>query len=664
MSTTSIVDVPKKSGELDLFGIDRYCNGLIKFLRQSDTPITVAIQGEWGSGKTSLMNSMQNILCGTDDTNEGYKNHQHEFYGIWINTWHYSLLKRPEETLVAIVSNISTKVLQIIASRHQTVSQKAFRSVTNFVGKAFKSAASSAASAVGGDVAGNIVDALMEQEESQQTIKELRDELQAAIRTCLSNDAARKGPQKGFVIFVDDLDRIDPPVAVQILELLKNIFDLEHCIFVLAIDYDVVIKGLKPKFGELNDKNEREFRSFFDKIIQMPFSMPVASYSIDKFIMENLVKIGYIPDGKLKDSLFAQHITSICNLSVGNNPRSLKRLLNTVSLINIIGRETNDTEDSHTSEEDYALQLNFALICIQIAYPALYKVLCADSDFKKWDQTVATKHKLRVLNDFETQKLMESDEFNEEWEQILYRFCEKDTYLSNKVVQISQLFNLIAKLVPEGEDLGNTISDLLALSAVTDLQAFDKPKQAINKGPILKLLSQSLLPLLKDRLRPPFTVVRQQSKKVVSNVYLSFSKENWADCIGLSADQVKDNVGLWIWHHPWAFKYITPSMADDIKNAGFKNELDALKKSYQTFQSKYKDKLSFKYEPMDKSGFAKGWHVPHLTLFYSLRSLDDIRDPATLSEVADITSEFMNCNGLLKDLAAAYNQKLAGTQTT
>lgn len=43
--------------------------------------------------------------------------------------------------------------------------------------------------------------------------------------------------------------------------------------FVLAIDYDVVIKGLKPKFGELTDANEREFRSFFDKIIQLPFSM-------------------------------------------------------------------------------------------------------------------------------------------------------------------------------------------------------------------------------------------------------------------------------------------------------------------------------------------------------------------------------------------------------
>jgi hypothetical protein len=658
MSTTSIVDIPKKSGEADLFGIDRYCNGLIKFLRQSDTPITVAIQGEWGSGKTSLMNSMQNILCGSYDGSADYKEHQHEFYGIWVNTWQYSLLRKPEETLVSIVSSISSKVLQIISSRHQTVSQKAFRSVSNFVGKAFKAAASSAASAVGGDVAGNVVDAFMEEEESQQTIKQLRDELQKAIKSCLHSDAQRGTPKKGFVVFVDDLDRIDPPVAVQILELLKNIFDLEHCIFVLAIDYDVVIKGLKPKFGELTDKNEREFRSFFDKIIQMPFSMPVATYSIDKFIMESLVKVGYLPESKIKDQIFSQDITSICNLSVGSNPRSLKRLLNTVSLINIISKETTDQEDNTTIEEDYLLQLNFALICIQIAYPSLYKILCSDSDFKKWDQTMATKFKLRELSDFEREKLMESDEFNEEWEQILYRFCEKDNYLSNKVVQISQLFNLISKLVPEGEDLGSTLSELLSLSAVTDLQAFDKPKNAINKGPVLKTLAGALLPLLKNRLRTPYPVVRQQSKKVVSNVYLSYSKENWANCIGLSVDQVKENVGLWIWHHPWSFKSVSTSMSDDLTNAGFATQLLALKKEYNKILEKFPGKCSFKFEPMDKSGYAKGWHVPQLTMLYPFQNLEEIKNPVILEEIADLITEFMDCNAKLLELSKAYNEKI------
>ena len=55
----------------------------------------------------------------------------------------------------------------------------------------------------------------------------------------------------------------------------------------------MVIKGLKPKFGELTEKNEREFRSFFDKIIQLPFSMPVASYNVDTFLVDALSKIEF-----------------------------------------------------------------------------------------------------------------------------------------------------------------------------------------------------------------------------------------------------------------------------------------------------------------------------------------------------------------------------------
>ena len=96
------------------------------------------------------------------------------------------------------------------------------------------------------------------------SVEQLKNEVVSLINEVMEKNKDKKG----FIFFIDDLDRIDPPLAVEILELLKNLFDLEHCVFVLAIDYNVVIKGLKPKFGELTSQNEREFRSFFDKIIQ------------------------------------------------------------------------------------------------------------------------------------------------------------------------------------------------------------------------------------------------------------------------------------------------------------------------------------------------------------------------------------------------------------
>ncbi len=54
-----IIDVPRKYSEADLFGIQKYQNALVKFIRITNTPVTIALQGEWGSGKTSLMNQLR-----------------------------------------------------------------------------------------------------------------------------------------------------------------------------------------------------------------------------------------------------------------------------------------------------------------------------------------------------------------------------------------------------------------------------------------------------------------------------------------------------------------------------------------------------------------------------------------------------------------------------
>ena len=66
---------------------------------------------------------------------------------------------------------------------------------------------------------------------------------------------------------------------------LKIYLILKDCVFVLAIDYQVVVKGLVGKFGKPTPENEWEFRAFFDKIIQLPFSMPMGNYDIANYVL-------------------------------------------------------------------------------------------------------------------------------------------------------------------------------------------------------------------------------------------------------------------------------------------------------------------------------------------------------------------------------------------
>ena len=53
-----IIDEPVAPGATDNLDINIHSKSLIDFITNTNTPITVGIQGEWGSGKTSLINSI------------------------------------------------------------------------------------------------------------------------------------------------------------------------------------------------------------------------------------------------------------------------------------------------------------------------------------------------------------------------------------------------------------------------------------------------------------------------------------------------------------------------------------------------------------------------------------------------------------------------------
>ena len=428
----------------------------------TDTPITIALQGEWGSGKTSLMNLLRYNLCDVNDA---------PYFPVWINTWQYSLMKTPSQAIMSILEGIINQIGALHPSDQKWAESK------RKIGGLFKKMASVGTKMVAGTVGidGGVVDDLFEGKESAASdISQLKEEIAKLIDEALSKDTSKQG----FTFYIDDLDRIDPPVAVEILELLKNIFDLEKCVFILAIDYDVVIKGLKPKFGELTDANEGEFRSFFDKIIQLPFSMPVASYSVDAFLVDALSKIEFFSDEELQDLALAESLSEITRLSVGTNPRSLKRLTNTLALISIIYEEQTGAQNNVTVLDKL---INYSLVCIQIAYPYIYNQLTEAPDFKSWNETIASKLKLRPLTAQESEVLDKTEEFDEEWEKIVYRMCQKETFLSNRAFSVSTLLNKIAEIVGNDDQLGEIIEATLEMSAVTNLKAFDGPMKKPTK---------------------------------------------------------------------------------------------------------------------------------------------------------------------------------------
>ncbi len=74
-----VQDIPIKKSEQDSEGlkVGDYAEALAAFISRTETPMTIGIQGDWGSGKTSLMNLIHSEL-------------QDKFPTVEVNTWKYA----------------------------------------------------------------------------------------------------------------------------------------------------------------------------------------------------------------------------------------------------------------------------------------------------------------------------------------------------------------------------------------------------------------------------------------------------------------------------------------------------------------------------------------------------------------------------------------------
>lgn len=531
---SNVIDQPAKANE-DRLNMKAYADALTEFIANAKSPLTIALQGEWGSGKTSLMNALKKSLVDKDGA---------PYLGVWINTWQYALMSDAEEAIRNILHGIIGQVAEE-AKTTEEERKSLFRKIARIGGGVF----SDIFKKYSGVDAERIVKELSvwETAPDKSSVENLKDELSRLVKKAIDNNKGKRG----FLFFIDDLDRIDPPVAVQILELLKNIFDLENCIFVLAIDYGVVVKGLKPKFGAMTSENEREFRSFFDKIIQLPFSMPVANYSIDGFLMSSLREIGFIDEKEEKDAKLCEAFTDYALQSVGTNPRSLKRLINYLSLIKLIISKTKDKQD----DADFAAwkDILFALVSLQIQYPTVYEALQSDSNFPEWGEKFEQKWRIQVLAEGEKEKLEKMSEFDERWEQMLFRFCSRDTFLKTRALNISRILNRIkariADVYPtEGGtvSVGETVEWLMRLSAVTNVkgeQAQETVVENFSKSQYLKDLRGHTLGMRWSEVR-------------------NGNAANLSDKVGIHSDQVRvqSNLACSLWNST------EEGMADGQKN--------------------------------------------------------------------------------------------------
>ncbi|TDM07982.1 MAG: hypothetical protein C4K60_00180 [Ideonella sp. MAG2] len=82
-----------------------------------------------------------------------------------------------------------------------------------------------------------------------------------------------------FVVFVDDLDRCLPEKAVAMLEVIKTVFNVESFAFVVALDDEVIERGISHRYRDYRFKGAKPEMpitgfEYLEKIVHLPFRLP------------------------------------------------------------------------------------------------------------------------------------------------------------------------------------------------------------------------------------------------------------------------------------------------------------------------------------------------------------------------------------------------------
>jgi predicted KAP-like P-loop ATPase len=289
-----------------------YANAIANIVRNSQPKFTIGIFGDWGTGKTTLINAVDKILQSDSD-----------LIRVRLEAWRY---KQEQFPLVSLLKNIAFALPT--EKQFEVLKQKLETSAINFLKKTpdiLTSIISKYASEED-EISNEMLDTFKKELNSKiQLIAELDrdtvyfdglDEIKREIRNLrLDNPAFR------IIVFVDDLDKCSPKKALEILELIRVFHDIEGFVYIIGISHDMIIK----LSNIANSKTSIDGEHFIKKLIQIPITLPKWSNQDIVNLVKDLIKNGMIHD-KFKD-LIEKNIDLI-SVAIDNNPREIKRFLN------------------------------------------------------------------------------------------------------------------------------------------------------------------------------------------------------------------------------------------------------------------------------------------------------------------------------------------------
>ena len=297
-----------------ILDFDLYRNAIVNIIEKSYPKFTIGIFGDWGTGKTTLMNSINEFL-----ENDG-------IIVVRFETWRYE--REEQFALIPLLKTIAFKLPEN-DPRFSSLKQKLKIGATNLLKKTPEIISTIISKYVNEEVGIISKEALESFKKGFNSKMELltevdRDTLYFDGFNDIKEeiDKIRKR-EKDFriVVFIDDLDRCSPKKTLEVLESIKIFLGMDGFIYVIGMSHDIVSKLIDIEYKETGVKGEH----YIKKIIQIPITLPKWDIQDINGLIKSLVTKKII-DKKYRN--FVDENIEVISTAVENNPRELKRFLN------------------------------------------------------------------------------------------------------------------------------------------------------------------------------------------------------------------------------------------------------------------------------------------------------------------------------------------------
>jgi predicted KAP-like P-loop ATPase len=305
----------------DLLGCQHVVEVVTSIIKdESLLPATIGVFGDWGSGKSSLLQIVQEKLQETEQDKK-------DILVLAFNGWTFEGYEDARTALMStILDEVASKATLTAKGRRLAVKLLGRINVMRVLGAGAKAAlafgmggpvglglsagadlATNAATLLrkAGEISADDLEKFIKEEPTQEvrrSIREFRRDFEELI------DDTRL---QTLVVIIDDLDRCMPDTIIETLEAIKLFLFAHKTAFILGADERLVNYAVRKRFPELPGERVEVGRDYLEKLVQFPVRVPpLGRTEIETYINLLFAKTGGLTPEQFEE---ARKRATTCN---------------------------------------------------------------------------------------------------------------------------------------------------------------------------------------------------------------------------------------------------------------------------------------------------------------------------------------------------------------